>query len=104
MMTGVQSGALPIYLRHAGRTGKSMSALSGSSPAMLHGIRGVILDLDGTMLDTSGDLQQTINRMRDDLALVPLAPATITSFVGKGAEHLVRCALRVDLPADETEQ
>lgn len=80
------------------------STLSEQSPPMLHGIRGVIIDLDGTMLDTASDLQQTINRMRHDLTLAPLAPATITSFVGKGAEHLVRCALQVDRSVEETEQ
>lgn len=81
-----------------------MSALSVSTASKLHGIRGVILDLDGTMLDTAKDLAQTVNRMRHDLALAPLAPATITSFVGKGAEHLVRCALQTNLSEVETEQ
>jgi phosphoglycolate phosphatase len=81
-----------------------MSASNQPSRDLMRSIRGVILDLDGTMLDTGGDLQRTVNRMRDDLALAPLAAATVTSFVGKGAEHLVRCALRVDLPEQETEQ
>jgi phosphoglycolate phosphatase len=70
----------------------------------LHGIRGVIIDLDGTMLDTAQDLHATINRVRHDLGLGPLDIATIVTFVGKGVENLVRRALLVDLSAAEAER
>jgi phosphoglycolate phosphatase-like HAD superfamily hydrolase len=51
----------------------------------LHGIRAVIIDLDGTMLHTAQDLHIAINRMREDLALAPLDVDAVISFVGKGA-------------------
>jgi phosphoglycolate phosphatase len=70
----------------------------------LLGIRGVIIDLDGTMLHTAQDLHVTVNRVRADLNLPPLELETVVSFVGKGAENLVRSALRADLSAEETER
>ncbi len=70
---------------------------------VLHGIRGVIVDLDGTMLHTAQDLHITINRMRADLGLGPLTLDTAISFVGKGAENLVRKSIGVDFSAGEVE-
>lgn len=70
----------------------------------LHGIRAVIIDLDGTMLHTAQDLHVTINRIRHDLGLTPLDLETVISFVGKGAENLVRSTLRVDFAEDEVER
>ncbi len=71
---------------------------------MLHGIRGVIIDLDGTMLHTAQDLHIAINRMRDGLGLAPLNLETAISFVGKGAENLVRKTIGVDFSESEVEQ
>ena len=65
-------------------------------PAGFNHIRGVIVDLDGTMLHTAQDLHATINRIRHDLGLSALALDTVISFVGKGAENLVRSSLRID--------
>lgn len=53
----------------------------------------VILDLDGTMVDTLGDFAQALNRMLADLALPPVAPELIVNMVGKGSEHLLRSVL-----------
>ena len=63
---------------------------------MLTGIRAVIIDLDGTMLDTAPDFQVAINRMRTELSLGPLELDTIKEFVGKGSENLIRRVLAVD--------
>jgi len=70
----------------------------------LHGIRAVIIDLDGTMLHTAHDLHVTINRILHDLNLPELDLQTVISFVGKGAENLVRSALRAHLLEDEVER
>ena len=49
-------------------------------------------DLDGTLLDTAGDLVASANRMREALGLAPLPADTIASFIGKGTRRLVeRC-------------
>lgn len=71
---------------------------------MLHGIRGVIIDLDGTMLHTAQDLHIAVNRMREGLGLAPLSLETAISFVGKGADNLVRKAIGVDFSDNEVEQ
>ena len=60
------------------------------------GIKAVIIDLDGTMLDTAPDFQAAINAMRSDLHLPPLSINTIKDFVGKGSENLIRRVLAVD--------
>lgn len=65
------------------------------------GIDGVIVDLDGTMVDTAGDFHASINAMLLALAhlhpnLGPVAPMSeqdIVSFVGKGSENLIRRVL-----------
>nr|WP_255485074.1 MULTISPECIES: phosphoglycolate phosphatase [Oxalobacteraceae] len=70
---------------------------------LLHGIRGVIIDLDGTMLHTAQDLHIAVNRMRAGLGLAPLDLDTAISFVGKGAENLVRKTIGVDFSESEVE-
>ncbi|WER45633.1 phosphoglycolate phosphatase [Cupriavidus sp. WKF15] len=65
------------------------------------GIDGVIVDLDGTMVDTAGDFHASINAMLLALGhrypnLGPVAPMSeqdIVSFVGKGSENLIRRVL-----------
>ena len=49
----------------------------------------VLLDLDGTLLDTIPDLAHASNAMRQELGLAPLPLETIASYVGKGTENLV---------------
>jgi phosphoglycolate phosphatase len=70
---------------------------------LLTGIRAAIIDLDGTMLHTAPDFHVAVNRMRADLALAPLDIETITAFVGKGTENLMRCVLGVDFAPREVE-
>jgi phosphoglycolate phosphatase len=65
--------------------------------------RAVLIDLDGTLLDTAPDLAAAANRVRADFGLEPLAVERIAAFVGKGAEVLVHRALtdRIDGTVDE---
>lgn len=58
----------------------------------------VIIDLDGTMVDTMGDFVAALNLMLADLPahyadLAPLDPALIREMVGKGSENLIRSVL-----------
>jgi phosphoglycolate phosphatase len=55
--------------------------------------RAVLLDLDGTLLDTLPDLAESANRMRASLGLPTLATNLIGTFIGKGADHLIACSL-----------
>ncbi|RJF99628.1 phosphoglycolate phosphatase [Noviherbaspirillum saxi] len=68
-----------------------------------HGIRAAIIDLDGTMIHTAPDFHVAVNRMRADLALGPLHIDTITHFVGKGTENLMRRVLAVDYGPEDVE-
>ena len=70
----------------------------------LSGIRAAIVDLDGTMVHTAPDFQVAINRMRADLGLAPLSIETVTEFVGKGTENLMRRVLGVDFDGDGVER
>ena len=67
-------------------------------------IRAVIIDLDGTMLDTVPDFHVAINRMRAELGLDPVSADSIAQLVGKGSENLIRGVLALDYTADEVEQ
>ena len=52
-------------------------------------VKAVVIDLDGTLLDTIGDLAGAANAMRLELGLAPLDPDVIKTFVGKGIANLV---------------
>lgn len=66
-----------------------------AKPTQLANIRGVIIDLDGTMVHTAPDFQVAINLMRDEFNLAPLSIETVIEFVGKGSEHLIQNILHV---------
>ncbi len=60
-------------------------------------LRGVLIDLDGTLMDTAPDLAAAANAMRAEFGLPALPVARIAAFVGKGAEVLVHRALTGEL-------
>ncbi|WP_426117186.1 phosphoglycolate phosphatase [Massilia sp. PWRC2] len=65
-----------------------------------HGvIRAVIIDLDGTMLDTVPDFHVAINRMRADLQLAPISAVQVKDLVGKGSANLIAGVLAFDFDA-----
>jgi phosphoglycolate phosphatase len=66
-------------------------------------IRAVIVDLDGTMLDTVPDFHVAINRMRAELGLAGISRQRIEKMVGKGSENLIRAVLAVDFAPAEVE-
>ncbi len=74
-----------------------------SNPAFAN-VRGAIIDLDGTLLDTAADFTQALNTLLAELDLASLSQETITGFIGKGTEHLVHSALAARLPAAEVAQ
>ena len=60
-------------------------------------IRGALLDLDGTLLDTAADLAAAANRMLRVLGLPPRGPEEVASYVGKGLARLVERCLTGEL-------
>ncbi|MFT0849475.1 phosphoglycolate phosphatase [Achromobacter sp. F4_2707] len=64
----------------------------------------ILIDLDGTLLDTIPDLSAAANAMLAEIGKPQLPIDDICTFVGKGTAHLVwRCLTdsRVNLPADD---
>ncbi len=64
--------------------------------------RAVLIDLDGTLLDTIDDLAAAANAMLVELGFSERPVAQMRRFVGKGAESLVQRALTgsLDAPID----
>lgn len=60
-------------------------------------ISAVMIDLDGTLLDTIPDLAEGTNRMLAELGEAELPLAVIRTFVGKGIARLVERALARDV-------
>jgi phosphoglycolate phosphatase len=56
-------------------------------------VDAVIVDLDGTMVDTLGDFAEALNRMLAELGLPAIARHAIEPRVGKGSEHLIQSVL-----------
>ncbi len=64
-------------------------------------IQAVIVDLDGTMVDTLGDFEEALNRTLADLDLPAVSRPLIERTVGKGSEHLIRSVLAHQLALPE---
>jgi phosphoglycolate phosphatase len=56
-------------------------------------VRAVMIDLDGTLLDTIPDLAAAANMMLKELGRPALPEATIRNFVGKGINNLIERTL-----------
>ncbi|MGB8856449.1 MAG: phosphoglycolate phosphatase [Burkholderiales bacterium] len=56
-------------------------------------VKAVAIDLDGTLLDTIGDLAHASNLMRVELGMSELPESLVKTFVGKGMLNLVRRTL-----------
>ncbi len=56
-------------------------------------IQAVIIDLDGTLIDTLGDFEAVFDCVAQQLNLPRVSRTFIEHTVGKGSEHLVRCWL-----------
>ncbi len=63
----------------------------------------VIFDLDGTLIDSSRDLANSVNATRAHLHLPPLEHETVYSYVGNGAPVLIRRALGPEYSDDEVQ-
>jgi phosphoglycolate phosphatase len=55
--------------------------------------RAVIIDLDGTLIDTAGEIGAAMGRTLDELKLPRIAAAEIETMIGRGVRVLVERAL-----------
>ena len=58
-------------------------------------VRGVLFDLDGTLIDSAPDLAGAANRLRADHGLAPLPLEALRPMVGAGARGMVGVAFGV---------
>ncbi|SEK37388.1 phosphoglycolate phosphatase [Nitrosovibrio tenuis] len=56
-------------------------------------VKAVMIDLDGTLLDTARDLAEAANMMLRELGKAELPLETIQSYIGKGIQKLVKRTL-----------
>lgn len=64
---------------------------------MLTGIRAVLFDLDGTLVDSVPDIAVAVDRMLYDLGRAPAGESRVRGWVGNGGRMLVRRALAFDV-------
>jgi phosphoglycolate phosphatase len=57
-------------------------------------LQAVMIDLDGTMVDTIGDFEVALNRALSDLQVPTANRLLIERSIGKGSEHLIRTMLK----------
>ena len=57
-------------------------------------LQAVMIDLDGTMVDTIGDFEVALNRALADLQVPTANRLLIERSIGKGSEHLIRTVLK----------
>jgi len=74
----------------------SKTALNNTPARTSQSYDAVLLDLDGTLMDTIPDLANAANTMRQELGLSSLPQAQIATFIGKGAKNLVMRMLTAD--------
>jgi phosphoglycolate phosphatase len=78
------------------------SFLSSFMP-LARGIAGVMIDLDGTLLDTAPDIAAAAGRMLTALGLPARTHEEIRSFIGKGIADLVQRCLQASAGAARVE-
>jgi len=64
-------------------------------------LQAVMIDLDGTMVDTIGDFEVALNRALADVQVPTANRALIERSIGKGSEHLIRSVLKHQLALPE---
>lgn len=58
--------------------------------------RVVLIDLDGTLVDTAPDIAEAVNRMLLDWSAPPLPLDTVRGFIGNGVPTLIRRVLQAN--------
>ena len=69
----------------------------------LQGFQALMIDLDGTMVDTMADFEAALNLALADIDLPKVDKSVVNIAVGKGSEHLVRTVLQHQLRLPEVQ-
>jgi phosphoglycolate phosphatase len=92
--SGVDIGLQPDAPSDAGIVAKKPRLRAKPKFSFPIPLKAVLFDLDGTLLDTVGDIATAANMMRASLGFAPLAPDLIKTYVGKGIANLVAKTLK----------
>lgn len=60
--------------------------------------RAILMDLDGTLIDSAADIALSLNRALDDLGLPRVSELQVRDWVGRGAGRLVEVVLQHVVP------
>lgn len=63
------------------------------------GISAIVVDLDGTLLDSAPQLAEAANRMLREIGYAPVPQELLTSYIGNGMAWLVKRALTGEMHA-----
>lgn len=63
-------------------------------------ISAILIDLDGTMLESAPELAEAANRMLRDMGRAPASQDLLKSYIGNGVSWLVKRALTGDMHAE----
>jgi phosphoglycolate phosphatase len=63
-------------------------------------LKAVVVDLDGTLLDTAPDLAEAAARMAAELHLAPIGLGQLKTFIGNGVSRLVKRVLTGSMDAE----
>lgn len=63
-------------------------------------LKAVVIDLDGTLLNTAPDLAEAATRMLAELGLPPIGLDTIKTYIGNGVSRLVKRVLTREMDAE----
>ncbi len=62
-------------------------------------VKAIVIDLDGTLLNTAPELCEAANRMLRDMDYAPVSQELLASYIGNGISWLVKRALTGDMHA-----
>jgi phosphoglycolate phosphatase len=63
-------------------------------------IKAVVIDLDGTLLDTAPDLAAAANRMLAELGRPPVSQEVLATYIGNGVSRLVKRVLTGEMDGE----
>jgi phosphoglycolate phosphatase len=78
--------------------------VNNTAPIRFEGVRALIFDLDGTLIDSKLDLALSVNAMLEHMGRAALPHPRIYGYVGKGAPRLIEQALGPGASSAECEE
>jgi phosphoglycolate phosphatase len=102
---GVTAENAPLRMKELTKVVGAMTDMAANhSNGRFSGVRALIFDLDGTLIDSKVDLALSVNATLEGLGRAPLEPEKIYGYVGQGAPTLVRRALGFGVSDAEAQQ